>query len=113
MLDPLDAAAVRPRSRRRPRTCSCTSSPRCPGWANLRAFAKEFAETNRLRTEGTDILLAAGRAAGVRRVVAQSFGGWPYARTGGPVKTEDDPLDPTPAPTRRRRWPRSGTWRRR
>jgi nucleoside-diphosphate-sugar epimerase len=65
---------------------------------NFRKFATEFAETNRLRTEGTDVLLAAARAAGVRRVVAQSFGGWPYARTGGPVKTEDDPLDPTPAP---------------
>jgi nucleoside-diphosphate-sugar epimerase len=64
--------------------------------SNPRAFAKEFAETNHLRTEGTDILLAAARAAGVRRVIAQSFGGWPYARTGGPVKTEDDPLDPTP-----------------
>jgi 2-alkyl-3-oxoalkanoate reductase len=64
---------------------------------NPRKFAADFAETNRLRTEGTDVLLAAARAAGVRRIVAQSFGGWPYARTGGWVKSEDDPLDPTPA----------------
>jgi nucleoside-diphosphate-sugar epimerase len=57
--------------------------------------------TNRLRTEGTDHLLAAGRAVGARRFVAQSFGAFRYARTGGPVQTEDDPLDPSPpAPLR-------------
>jgi nucleoside-diphosphate-sugar epimerase len=49
-----------------------------------------------LRVEGTDNLLAAGTAVGVRRVVAQSFAGWPFARTGGPVKTESDPLDSHP-----------------
>jgi nucleoside-diphosphate-sugar epimerase len=52
--------------------------------------------TNRLRTEGTDHLLAAGRAVGARRFVAQSFGAFRYARTGGPVQTEADPLDPNP-----------------
>jgi nucleoside-diphosphate-sugar epimerase len=52
--------------------------------------------TNRLRTEGTDHLLAAGRAVGARRFVAQSFGAFRYARTGGPVQTEGDPLDPKP-----------------
>jgi nucleoside-diphosphate-sugar epimerase len=61
-----------------------------------RKFEAVFAQTNRLRTEGTDHLLAAGRAVGVRRFVAQSFTGWPFAREGGPVKTEDDPLDPAP-----------------
>lgn len=72
--------------------------------ANLdpRHFDREFALTNRLRTEGTDNLLSAGRAVGVRRFVAQSYAGWPSARTGGPVKTEEDPLDPDPpAPFRR------------
>ena len=55
--------------------------------------------TNRLRTEGTDNLLAAGQAVGARRFVAQSFGAFRFARTGGPVQTEADPLDPdTPAP---------------
>jgi nucleoside-diphosphate-sugar epimerase len=50
--------------------------------------------TNRLRTEGTDHLLAAGRAVGIRRFIAQSIVAiGTYARTGGPVKTEDDPLD--------------------
>jgi nucleoside-diphosphate-sugar epimerase len=63
---------------------------------DMRHLERDFAETNRLRTEGTDHLLAAGRAVGVRRFVAQSFAGWPSARTGGPVKTEADPLDPTP-----------------
>jgi 2-alkyl-3-oxoalkanoate reductase len=52
--------------------------------------------TNRLRTEATDHLLAAGRAVGARRFVAQSFGAWRFARTGGPVLTEADPLDPDP-----------------
>ena len=66
------------------------------GTTSMRRFDREFALTNRLRTEGTDHLLAAARAAGARRFVAQSFAGWPFARTGGPVKTEDDPLDPDP-----------------
>ena len=52
--------------------------------------------TNRLRTEGTDYLLAAGRAVGARRFVAQSFAAFRWARTGGPVLTEADPLDSNP-----------------
>jgi nucleoside-diphosphate-sugar epimerase len=67
------------------------------GTLDPRHFDRDFALTNRLRTEGTDHLLSAGQAIGVRRFVAQSYGAWPYARTGGPVKTEDDPLDPSPA----------------
>ena len=66
------------------------------GAFDMRKVAEYFALTNRLRTEGTDHLLAAGRAVGTRRFVAQSFAGWPFARTNGPVKTETDPLDPTP-----------------
>jgi len=72
------------------------------GLSSLRDFDGAFALTNRLRTEGTDNLLAGAREAGTRRFVAQSFAGWPYARTGGPVKTEDDPVDPDPpAPSMR------------
>jgi nucleoside-diphosphate-sugar epimerase len=67
------------------------------GSLNPRRFDRDFALTNRLRTEGTDYLLSAGQATGVRRFVAQSYGSWPYVRTGGPVKTEEDPLDPSPA----------------
>jgi 2-alkyl-3-oxoalkanoate reductase len=62
-----------------------------------RKLDRAFAQTNRLRTEGTDALLAAARTAGVRRFVAQSFAPYRYARTGGMVKTEEDPLDPSPA----------------
>jgi len=55
-----------------------------------------FTTTNALRTTGTDALVAAAREAGVRKLVAQSFASHRFARVGGPVKTEDDPLDPTP-----------------
>jgi nucleoside-diphosphate-sugar epimerase len=72
------------------------------GTTNLKKFDAGFAATNRLRTEGTDNLLAAARAAGARRLVAQSFAGWPFARVGGPVKTEEDPLDPDPPAELRR-----------
>jgi 2-alkyl-3-oxoalkanoate reductase len=61
-----------------------------------RSLDRSFGPTNRLRTEGTDALLAAAREAGVRRFVAQSFASYRYAREGGPVKTEDDRLDPEP-----------------
>jgi nucleoside-diphosphate-sugar epimerase len=61
-----------------------------------RSLDKMFAQTNRLRTEGTDHLLAAARAVGARRFIAQSFAGWPFERTGGPVKTEEDPLASNP-----------------
>ena len=66
------------------------------GATDLRKFDRVFANSNRLRTTGTDYLLAAGRANGVKRMVAQSYCGWPYARSGGHVKSEEDPLDPHP-----------------
>src|SRR5262249_49612451 len=58
--------------------------------------SKTVGMTNRLRTEATDHLLAAGRAVGSRRFVAQSFGAVRWARAGGPVLTEAEPLDPNP-----------------
>jgi 2-alkyl-3-oxoalkanoate reductase len=64
---------------------------------SLRNLDRVFAVTNELRTTGTDNLLAAAAAAGTRRVIAQSYTGWPNARVGGPVKTEADPLGPPPA----------------
>jgi nucleoside-diphosphate-sugar epimerase len=68
------------------------------GAIDMRHFDRDFAPTNRLRTEGTDHLLSAGQAIGVRRFVAQGVAGYgAYARTGGPMKSEEDPLDPTPA----------------
>ena len=71
------------------------------GLSDFKHFDRSFAETNRLRTEGTDALLAAARETGAGRVVAQSFAGWPFAREGAAVKTEEDPLDPTPVPAMR------------
>jgi len=74
------------------------------GSVDPRHFDRDFALTNRLRTEGTDHLLSAGQAVGVRRFLAQSYGAWWYVRTGGPVKSEEDPLDPTPAREMRDSW---------
>ena len=66
------------------------------GKFNMRRMDRFFETTNRLRTEGTDHLLAAARAVGARRFVAQSFAGWPAGRGGAPVKDEDAPFDPDP-----------------
>ncbi|MEU1894176.1 NAD-dependent epimerase/dehydratase family protein [Streptomyces pristinaespiralis] len=64
------------------------------GKPDIKHMDRWFATTNRLRTEGTDHLLAAAEAAGVSNVVAQSYGSWNGIRRGGWVKTEEDPLDP-------------------
>jgi len=61
-----------------------------------RSIDKMFALTNRLRTEGTDHLLGAARAVGAKRFIAQSFAGWPFERTGGLIKGEDEPLQTSP-----------------
>ena len=66
-----------------------------------RNFDRVFAQTNRLRIEGTDALLAAARAAGVWRFVGQSYASGRYIREGGWVKTERDPLDAAPVPSMR------------
>jgi nucleoside-diphosphate-sugar epimerase len=65
---------------------------------DMRHFDRDFAPTNRLRTDGTDHLLSAGQAVGVQRFVAQGIASYgAYARTGGPVKSEEDPLDTAPS----------------
>src|SRR5205823_14393004 len=64
-------------------------------------LGRRFHQTTLLRTEGTDALRQAAREGGVRRFIAQSFASYRYAREGGPVKTEDDPLDPEPVPAMR------------
>jgi len=69
---------------------------------DLRHFDRAFATTNRLRTEGTDFLLAAARDAGVKRFIAQSFCGWTYGRGGDAIKTEADALDSDPPEELRR-----------
>jgi 2-alkyl-3-oxoalkanoate reductase len=72
-----------------------------PASFGLRNFDKIFAITNELRTKGLDNLMAAAVATGAKRVIAQSYTGWPNIRTGGPVKTEEDPLDPNPPANQR------------
>jgi 2-alkyl-3-oxoalkanoate reductase len=72
-----------------------------PAAIDSRRIDRDFSLTNRLRTEGTDNLLAAAREVGARRFVIQSYAGWPYDSRGGGIKTEEDPLDPEPvAPLR-------------
>jgi nucleoside-diphosphate-sugar epimerase len=73
-----------------------------PNETDLRDFDEAFAQTNALRTKGTDHLIAAARAVRARRFIAQSYCGWPYARTGGPVKDEGAALDPDPPKAFRR-----------
>src|SRR5215207_10332975 len=69
-----------------------------------RSLDKAFAKTNQLRKNGTDALLVAARETGVRRFVAQSFASYRYIRAGGPIKTEDDPLDPVPPLNTKESW---------
>lgn len=96
VLDALDAAAVHAAVEEfKPDVIVHQVTAIAPN-ATLRRIDRDFAETNRLRTRGTDILLAAARTLGVPRFVAQSFAGWPFAASGGPVKSEADPLEPNP-----------------
>jgi nucleoside-diphosphate-sugar epimerase len=96
VADALDGEAVRRAVRRARPEVVVHELTALSGSLDLRRFERAFEQTNRLRTEGTDHLLAAAREVGVRRFVAQSFAGWPFAREGGPVKAEDAPLDPDP-----------------
>jgi nucleoside-diphosphate-sugar epimerase len=95
-LDLLDARAVRHAVLEAEPEAIVHQATALKGARFSRNLDRTFAQTIRLRVEGTDALLAAGREAGVRRFVAQSFAPYRYARQGGPVKTEDDPLDPSP-----------------
>ncbi len=102
VADGLDAAAIR--------TAVLSAAPEViihemtdlGGATDLRHFDRAFAGSNRLRTRGTDHLLAAAREAGVKRFIAQSYCGWPYARVGVAVKTENDELDWDPPAQLRR-----------
>jgi nucleoside-diphosphate-sugar epimerase len=95
-MDPLDRAEVMTAVMRAEPDAVVHELTALRGQANLRRFDRSFAQTNLLRTRGLDILLEAARAAGATRFLAQSYTGWPNAREGGPVKTEEDRLDPHP-----------------
>jgi nucleoside-diphosphate-sugar epimerase len=98
VMDGLDAACVGETvAAARPDTIvheMTAISPAHAGKPDMKHFDRWFALTFRLRTEGTDYLLAAAEAAGVTHVVAQGYASWNGIRAGGWVKTEDDPLDP-------------------
>jgi nucleoside-diphosphate-sugar epimerase len=96
IVDPLDKQRLTAAVRRAEPDVIIHQLTSLTGAGNFRKFDQEFALTNRFRTQVTDTLLAAARTIGTRRFIAQSYCGWPYARKGGPVKTEEDPLDPKP-----------------
>jgi nucleoside-diphosphate-sugar epimerase len=93
LLDVLDAEAVRRLVFETRPDAIVHQATSLAGGLDFKRFAETFAQTNRLRTKGTDNVLSAAKEAGVERVVAQSYSGITYARVGGPVKSEDDPLD--------------------
>jgi nucleoside-diphosphate-sugar epimerase len=88
IVDALDGAAVRQAVVSAKPDVIVHELTALSGVSDLRRFDKVFALTNRLRTDGLDHLLAAAKQAGTRRVVAQSFGGWPFARTTGAFEGE-------------------------
>lgn len=99
MADALDRAAVLRAMRETQPEIVIHELTSLTGLKGFKHFDRDFALTNRLRTEGTDNLLAAARAAGAQRFIAQSYGGWTYASanpTVETVKSEEDPFDPTP-----------------
>ena len=94
LLDVLDREAVRRMVFETRPDAIVHQATSLAGGLDFKRFAETFAQANRLRTEGTDNLLSAAKEADIERFVAQSYGGGiTYARVGGPVKTEDDPLD--------------------
>ncbi len=100
-LDLLDAGAVRRAVLEAKPDAIVHEATALSNVSDLKNFDRTFAETNRLRTEGTDALLEAAHEAGVERFVAQSYASVQYAREGGMVKTEEDPLERDPVPTMR------------
>jgi 2-alkyl-3-oxoalkanoate reductase len=101
VVDGLDGAAVGEAVARAEPDAIVHQMTALAGKPDLRRFDRWFALTNELRTRGTEHLLAAAQAGGVTRFIAQGYTGWSNIRTGGPVKTEDDPLDPNPAKNQR------------
>src|SRR5436190_23882771 len=98
VLDVLDAEAVgRAISEAAPEVVVHEATALSGIGGNFRKFDQTFAQTNRLRREGTDNLLAAALAVGARKLVAQSYAGWTFAREGAAVKDEDAALDAAPA----------------
>jgi 2-alkyl-3-oxoalkanoate reductase len=100
-LDLLDRPAVRATVRAAAPAAIIHQATALTDLRDFKHFDRSFAQTNRLRTEGTDALLAAAHENGVRRFIAQSFASALYERTGSTIKTEEDPLDSQPLPSMR------------
>jgi 2-alkyl-3-oxoalkanoate reductase len=96
VVDGLDAVAVGEAVARAEPDAIIHQMSALTGAIDIKHFDRMFATTNELRTKGTDHLIAAATAAGVGRMVVQSYTNWTNIREGGPIKTEDDPLDPRP-----------------
>ena len=96
VVDGLDAIAVGEAVARAEPDVVMHQMTALAGGFDLRHFERTFAGTNELRTTGTGNLLAAAQAAGTRRVIVQSYAGWPAGRGEAPITTEDDPFDPDP-----------------
>lgn len=101
LMDGLDAASVHAAVDRARPDVIVHEMTALTGVTDFRNFDRSFSTTNRLRTEGTDHLLAAAASCGVRRFVAQSYTGWPNGNGGPRLHGEDDPLDEHPAPAQR------------
>lgn len=102
VVDGLDAASVGQAVARAEPDAIVHQMTALAGKADMKHFDSWFAVTNDLRTTGTENLLAAARAVGVERFIAQSYTNWTNIRVGGPVKDESDPLDPDPAKAQRK-----------
>ena len=96
MLDLLDAEAVHRAVRAIEPDAIVNEATALADVKFSRNVDRAFTNTNRVRVEGNDALLAAAQEAGVKHFVAQSFAPYIYAREGGPVKSEDAPLDSSP-----------------
>jgi nucleoside-diphosphate-sugar epimerase len=101
VVDALDAAAVAAAIRDFHPDVIVNELTAIPARLNIKDYEREFVLTNRLRTEGTDNLIAAAIQSGVRRFISQSFAPVVYARQGSSVKTEDDPMESDPPPALR------------
>jgi nucleoside-diphosphate-sugar epimerase len=98
IADGLDAAAVKAAVTSTEPEVVVHQMTALKGGINFKKFDESFATTNRLRREGTDNLLAAAQATGVRRIVVQGYAGWNLQHGGSATKTENDPLEPDPLP---------------
>jgi nucleoside-diphosphate-sugar epimerase len=100
-MDGLDAKAVREAVRAAQPDVIVHQMTALAGVKNLKHFDAAFAQTNRLRKDGTAHFIAAAREVGTKRILVQSYTGWPHAPGGDRLKVEADPLDPAPLRTMR------------